>query len=71
MELPGHFCKILTGFGHRFCNLFDDFGEIYLRQMQSFMFLFTVLGAIFVDGAKRGGGVGRSPLDVYISEVGG
>ena len=31
--------------------------------MQSFMFLFTVLGAIFVDGAKRGGGVGRSPQD--------
>ena len=48
MELPGHFFKLLARFGHRFFNWFDDFVEICLQQMQSLMFLLTVVGAIFV-----------------------
>ncbi len=62
MEFPGNFFKILTGFGHHYCNFLNDFGEICLQQMQTLIFVFMVPGAIFVAWAKRGGGVGRSPL---------
>ena len=72
MELPGNsqgqFVKILTRFRHRFCLFFDDFGESCLQQMQSSIFVSTVLGAIFVGwGQARGRGWAQPSLSLSLS----
>ena len=79
MELPGdseeHFFKILARFQQNFGSFFDVFGQIFwpdfmelLQKM--FSAQFSLPPKLVPDHLeakrKRGGGVGRSPLDIYI-----